>query len=308
MTAADLMANRHDPSTIEAPTDGSLLLINAYAVLEVIGEDTEKFLQGQCSADIGSLAIGESFPGSICTVKGRVITSFIATKTSRSVLLLIPRVLVPTTNEYLKKYAAFFKVSLNQWLHPCVIANPKTGQIPEHLYISCDFHLGKQDFHVGILDQASLHKLEDLLPSTQDGENQPVPESIWLDQLLEAGWLLLNDKSSGEYLPHQLNLDLLGAISFKKGCYTGQEIIARMEYRGKSKKRLSVISLSGHQLTNESLPLDIKTADDAQPLGELLQLTSNAKLALALLPVEIPSEGRFLCDGETLEYRVQNNE
>ncbi len=307
MTATELMTNWPDPSTNQVPTDGALTFVNTYAVLEVTGEDTEKFLQGQCSADIGSLAIGESVPGSICTVKGRVITSFIATKTNESVLLLIPRVLVPTTKEYLKKYAAFFKVSLNQWLHPCVIANPKSGQLPESLYVSCNFRLGEQGFHAGLLDQASYQKLADLLPSDQDKENQPAPESIWLDHLLEAGWLLLNNKTSEEYLPHQLNLDLLGAINFKKGCYTGQEIIARMEYRGKSKKRLKVISLSGHQLTNESLPLDIKTADDSQPLGELLQLTSNAKLALALLPVELPSEGSFICDGETLEYALQNN-
>ncbi len=102
MTATELMTNWPDPSTNQVPTDGALTFVNTYAVLEVTGEDTEKFLQGQCSADIGSLAIGESVPGSICTVKGRVITSFIATKTNESVLLLIPRVLLPTTKEYLK--------------------------------------------------------------------------------------------------------------------------------------------------------------------------------------------------------------
>ena len=302
------MTNWPDLSTNETSADDAFALVNAYAVLEITGEDTEKFFQGQCSADIGTLAIDESVPGSICTVKGRVITSFIATKTKVSVLLLIPRDLVTTTNDYLKKYAAFFKVSLNQWLHPCVIANPKSGQLPEDLYTSCEFQLGKQRFHVGILNQANHQKLLDLLQSAQDKENQLAPEAIWLDGLLEAGWILLNEKTSEEYLPHQLNLDLLGAINFKKGCYTGQEIIARMEYRGKSKKRLKVISLTGNHLTNEALPVDITSDDETQSLGELIQLNSNAKIGLALLPVEIPSQGNFICGGENLEYVVQDSE
>ena len=296
------MTNWPDLSTNETTTDDALALINAYAVLDVSGEDTEKLLQGQCSADIGALAIGESVPGSICTVKGRVITSFIATKTSASVLLLMPRDLVSITTDYLKKYAAFFKVSLNQWLHPCVIANPQSNQLPQDLYIACDFQLGNHSFHAGILDQPGHQKLIDFLQSSQEQEKQLAAEAIWLDSLMEAGWLLLNDKTSEEYLPHQLNLDLLGAINFKKGCYTGQEIIARMEYRGKSKKRLKVITLIGDCPKNEILPAAIQSTDDAQSLGELIQLNSSHQKGLALLPVDIPEQGSFICEGTLLKY------
>jgi len=152
-------------SKIEHEADNKLILVNSYAILEIKGDDTVKFLQGQCSADVNSMSAGESLPGAICTVKGRVITSFIATKTNEAILLLMPRELVSSTTEYLKKYAAFYKVELNQWLHPCAIANTEGANLPEELYIPCNFQFGDTEFHTGLLNQTQSESLIELLQS-----------------------------------------------------------------------------------------------------------------------------------------------
>lgn len=293
-----------ESSNITSQSESALAHVNSHAILDVKGEDAVKFLQGQCSADIQAMAAGESLPGAICTVKGRVITSFIATKTAESVLLLMPRELVTPTADYLKKYAAFYKVELCLWLHPCVIANTHRSDLPKELYTSCDFQLGETEFHAGLLNAAQSESLIELLQSANTIEL--MHEDIWLDSLLQAGWLLLNSRLSEEYLPHQLNLDLLGAVNFKKGCYTGQEIIARMEYRGKTKKRLMVLSLTGNLPEREALPVEIRSADAEQPLGELIQLDSTAETGLALLPVDLSTQGSMICNGETLGYQIHN--
>lgn len=292
-------------SNIGSETDSALALVDSYAVLEIKGDDTVKFLQGQCSADVQAMAEGESLPGAICTVKGRVITSFVATRTSQSILLLMPRELVPSTAEYLKKYAAFYKVELNQWLHPCVIANTHKSNLSKELYTACDFRFGDTVFHAGLLNQTQSEHLEELL---QSADIRLMYEDLWLDSLLQSGWLLLNSRLSEEYLPHQLNLDLLGAVNFKKGCYTGQEIIARMEYRGKTKKRLMVLSLNGNVPDAGAMPMEIRSEEDEQPLGELLQLDSKATVGLALLPVDLSPQGSITCNGETLQYQIHKQD
>jgi hypothetical protein len=129
-------------------------------------------------------------------------------------------------------------------------------------------------------------------------------ENLWLDSLFQAGWVYLDTNLSDLYLPHQLNLDLMGALNFRKGCYTGQEIVARMEYRGKTKKRLKAIKLSGALPGSEALPAEIKSPE-GQPLGELLQLNSSADMGLALLPVDLPESGVLVGEGNDLQYREQ---
>ena len=83
-------------------------LLNNQSVLEIKGSDAVKFLQGQCTADIEKLAINSSVPGAICTVKGRVLSSFTITRIDDALLLKMPSTLVALTADYLKKYAGRF--------------------------------------------------------------------------------------------------------------------------------------------------------------------------------------------------------
>ncbi len=298
------MTNWPEFSDIESESGNHLTLINAFALLEVKGADSVKFLQGQCSADMESLGAGASLPGAICTVKGRVVTTFFATQKDDSVFLVMPRNLVAVTADYLKKYAAFYKVELNQWLHPCIVANTNEADLPEGLYHPCHVQLGDSSFHLGILNTEQSEKLIALLQSGDIANLQLTAENHWLDSLFQAGWVYLDTNLSDLYLPHQLNLDLMGALNFRKGCYTGQEIVARMEYRGKTKKRLKAIKLSGTLPGSEALPAEIKSPE-GQPLGELLQLNSSADMGLALLPVDLPESGVLVGEGNDLQYREQ---
>ncbi|MEQ9021169.1 MAG: hypothetical protein RLN82_00225, partial [Pseudomonadales bacterium] len=72
------------------------------------------------------------------------------------------------------------------------------------------------------------------------------------------------------------------------------------------KKRLMVLNLNGNVPERESLPMEIRSADAEQPLGELIQLDSTAETGLALLPVDLSPQGSMICNGETLGYQIHN--
>jgi folate-binding protein YgfZ len=91
-----------------------------------------------------------------------------------------------------------------------------------------------------------------------------------LQNKLMAGEPSLYPTTSGKFLPHELNLQKLNAISFSKGCYTGQEIIARMHYRGKLKTHLFQAKISGHTSPDPGTELYYQSSQGIQPGGTII--------------------------------------
>lgn len=273
--------------------------INSQSVLEVSGEDAVKFFQGQCSADVEKLKTGETVPGCICTVKGRVITSFTCTKTKDSLLLKMTAELVQPTIDYLGKYAAFFKVELIGWTHPCVVSSSQP--LEDDDFIQAEYTLGKGEFHDALIPES---KLDAVLEKITAQNYVLTPEEDWQQAQIRAGWLNLNSMTSEKYLPHQLNLDQLGAISFTKGCYTGQEIIARTEYRGKPKRRIHILELENFDSGSLELPAELIDAESEKAAGELIAVAGNH--ALALISIDTPARGSFLLGRTEISYELAN--
>ena len=291
-------------SDIQDDQSSWISLLNNQSVLEIKGLDAIKFLQGQCTADIEKLAINSSVPGAICTVKGRILSSFTITRIDDALLLKMPSVLVALTADYLKKYAAFFNVELCEWPTPCVVATHRlTTSVAT---TSAEYQLGNSEFREQFIRQEHLESFIDQLKQL-DSDVLFLDETHWQDAQLIAGWVHLHAAESEKYLPHPLNLDQLGAISFTKGCYTGQEIIARTEYRGKPKKRLRLIELIDLP-TDTTAPTDIAEVSSGKIIAELIRIASKKAeqdkvAALALMPVELEDSGSLLIDGHRVNYR-----
>jgi len=124
-------------------------------------------------------------------------------------------------------------------------------------------------------------------------ETLPRQEKTAWDLLdLEAGILLIQDSESSLYTPEELNLDLAGFVSFNKGCYTGQEIVARMHFRGKASKRLFLATIESASPGEDLCVYD--NADKA--LGKvfnLLPLNDTQCLGLIILKTDTPVEDSF---------------
>lgn len=159
-----------------------------FGLIKISGADASKLLQGQLTCDINALASKQYNLAAHCNPQGRVVSLFYVIHLSNAYYLLMPHNMLDITLTALKKYALFYKSTLEDG----------TLELP------------------GVLTQIGNPTLFDI----------------------QAGVPRIYPETSSSFLPHDINLDQLGAISFNKGCYTGQEIIARMQYRGKLKKRM----------------------------------------------------------------------
>ncbi|WP_346836848.1 folate-binding protein [Microbulbifer sp. SAOS-129_SWC] len=238
-------------------TDAALHLVDLspLGAVSVVGPDSQKFLQGQLTCDLVNLPDGHATPGTHCNPKGRAISAFSALKLDQGDLLLrLPRDLAGTARAALAKYAVFFKTELSElddshrWLglqgrdavaraQQLLGLEPITaGQVAS---FDCD---GER----GLVEALNEQQLALLVPAAYAPQlwqklaehADPASYDRWLQTQIEAGMPQLHAATSEMFIPQMLNLHLLGGVSFKKGCYTGQEVIARMQYRGASKRRL----------------------------------------------------------------------
>lgn len=219
--------------------DSGLVFLKDFAELQVLGEDSREFLQGQISADMEKISEINSSLGCLCNVKGRVISSFYIIKNNSddSFSLIGPKQTIKRTFEELSKYIPFYKSKMEVVDKSNLFGCKK--ETSEVLFGSIDFV--KQNT-INYQDLKLLHFLNKhfiLIYASEDlsktlkaiSTNDP---SEWtLDEINNRN-VEIEENTSQLYLPHELHYHESGRIDFKKGCYTGQEIIARMQYRSKT--------------------------------------------------------------------------
>ena len=163
--------------------------------------------------------------GTHCNPQGRVISLFYAANIHNDFYLIMPLDLISTALSALKKYAPFFKTQLQDATGQYSITG--TTEPPQNPDIAASIDLS-----------SGLHRTILLQPAdTTNGQDLSTYDEWHMLDMLE-GIPFIHHETSAKFLPHDLNLPKLNAISFDKGCYTGQEIIARMHYRGNPKKHL----------------------------------------------------------------------
>lgn len=200
--------------------------LNQYQIIEAQGIDAQTYLQGQLTSDVVALASGASTLTAHCDPKGKMNAIFRVCKlSSTQFLLLVKKALLPSALEALKKYAVFSKVSfeLRDWQIVGLIGE-KCGKIQPHFSIEID-------------EQRSILINETSLPIIFNAE-----EALWEAVDIQAGLPNLTAKTQNEFIPQAFNLQAIEqAISFTKGCYLGQEIVARAKYRGANKRAMFIL-------------------------------------------------------------------
>jgi len=211
-------------------------------IVEVAGADAAKLLQGQITADVNQLADGEFCQAALCTNKGRVVSTFHILRAGQSFYCRLPADNAEPLIATLKKYGVFYKVEVT---------------LREDMGIAVLLSKGLQDtLPKGLSDKALLLKHGPEIQEYWIEQNQwqdcwsllaqsgvQSSEHGWKLAKLRLGWPEIFPETAEAFLPHALSLDLSEGISFIKGCYTGQEIVARTHYRGKSKKRLTLLQV-----------------------------------------------------------------
>ena len=246
--------------------------LNHLGILRIAGVDASRFLQGQISCDINDITATQCRYGVHCNPKGRIITFFKLLKCQDDYLLVMPKDIIEPTLTALKKYAVFYKVTLeNQSDKWQLWGLDQTSAINILNLNDDDFNDDiNQCIAIGsriLYPTPRTHRRYVLVNYFKDKHNLiekldcGSPEHAiqdWLQKDIESGIPTITPETMECFTPHELNLQELGALNFKKGCYTGQEVIARMHYRGQLKKhlyRIEMNSSDSHPQLNEKIIL-----------------------------------------------------
>ena len=257
------------------------------ALLHIVGPDSLKFLQGQTTCDTRKISPNHALPGVFCTPQGRVICDFLLCELGpEHFALRMRRDIRTASSAAFGKYIIFSKATLNEaredW-RPIAIWGPDAvarlrevfDSVPAERFGACfaeDYVLVQTDevghrFECFLADASSEERLRQM-----DNVMQEAGEAEWQALQITDGIARIEVSTVEEFIPQTLNYDLTGHISFTKGCYTGQEVVARLHYRGKSKRRAYVAQLPiAIQCTAGTSLYD---AESGQSIGNIVNTSS----------------------------------
>ena len=253
------------------------------ALLHIAGPDSLTFLQGQTTCDTRNLDSSHALPGVYCTPKGRVVCDFLLSQLGEEhYALRLRRDIRAGSAATFGKYIIFSKAELDAgrddwqvlacWGEDAGRAlSDIFGATPaERFGASCG-----DGFVVVQLDEDG-RQFECYLDSAnkpellaQMGEiMQQSTEEQWQALQIGSGIGRIEAATVEAFIPQMLNYDLTGHISFTKGCYTGQEVVARLHYLGKPKRRMYLAELSGSEPPTAGTPLF--SSDTGQSVGNVV--------------------------------------
>lgn len=215
--------------------------LSSLAIIEVSGSDASSFLQGQFTSDLSETDDHQSTLSAWCNAQGRVITTFLVFRDKDRYLLLLPDTLIDSVCQRLKMFVLRSRVVISkQTQYACIgLSGPQATTIVATLDKPNVFTTkiaGTDTDRVILIVPAEL--LEELQTRLGTEGVQSVAPGLWQQEDIDTGIPWLNPPTSGEFLPQELSLENIGALSYNKGCYPGQEIIARLHFRGRVKRSL----------------------------------------------------------------------
>lgn len=241
------------PGELLAARDATVLVpLTHLALLACTGDDACDFLHNQLTSDVRHLADASAQPAAWCTAKGRMLASFFLLRDGGSYTLRLAADLAPAIAKRLRMYVLRSKVKVEESAAGAErILLGLAGAQAEAALAAAGLPLPTAD--LGVAASASgwvLRRAADRYEIAVDAAAapavwqalatlaRPAGSAVWRWLDIRAGWPLVSAATSEEFVPQMADFDQIGGVSFKKGCYPGQEVIARTHYLGKIKRRL----------------------------------------------------------------------
>jgi len=271
------------------------------ALLHIQGPDARTFLQGQVTCDTRKLSASAALPGSYCTAQGRVVCDFLLYALAEDHLVLrLRRDIRAHSAAVLARYIVFSKAQLQAQREDWQVAacwgegaasalQELFGAIPSTRYGAtrgqgfCIVQLdaGGSQFECYLEQTPAAALAPRLAQGIQAGTEQQ-----WQALQIASGIARIEAGTSDQFVPQMLNYDVTGHISFNKGCYTGQEVVARLHYKGTPKRRLylagiALTDITGQQQVTAADPLFC--GNNSQAVGNVINCVATPEGALQLL-------------------------
>ena len=233
--------------------------LSQFGTLRVSGEEAQTFLQNMLSNDIRDVDASRAQLSSLNTPKGRMVASMLIWRNGDDYLLQLPRALCEPMRKKLSMYVLRAKVKISDASDEIVVMG-LSGENAQEI-------LGRQfgelpQLPFGFIDnrQAGVLKFSDTrfqisvavqqapaLWQVLSQHAQPAGSVCWDWITIHAGIPVILPQTQEQFVPQMTNFDLVGGVNFKKGCYPGQEIVARMQYLGKLKRRMYLAHINGNE-------------------------------------------------------------
>lgn len=231
--------------------DVTASLLPQWSLLRFSGADVQTFLQGQLTCDVSALQPGSSTYGGYCTPKGRLLATFLLWAADDGYTMMLPSVLAESIRKRLTMYVLRSKVKVEDLTpdYACVgiygvDAAQQVAAAPELLH-------GVLVRDGVTVIRLPLQRYLAVMPRVQAGM---APDSdVWTGLDIAAGIPFIMPATQEEFVPQMVNLDLISGLSYTKGCYPGQEIVARTHYLGRLKQRMYRASVAAPAVPGDKL-------------------------------------------------------
>lgn len=261
----------------------TLMTLDEWALATITGADSEKYLQGQVTADVSTLAANQHLLAAHCDSKGKMWSNMRLFHDKEGFAWLLRRSVRETQLRELKKYAVFSKVTIAAddervllgvagFQARAALANlfstlPESeNQVVQEGETTLLWFAHPAERFLLVTDAATAEMVTEKLR----GEAQLNNSQQWLALNIEAGLPVIDEANVAQFIPQATNLQALGGISFKKGCYTGQEMVARAKFRGANKRALWYLAGTASRVPEAGEDLERKMGDNWRRTGTVL--------------------------------------
>lgn len=268
------------PNIKEFPSAFAIHLDNISAI-SLTGEEQNKYLQGQVTCDVNSANENSLLNGAHCDAKGKIFSAFRFIIRDSKNLLIQPKNTLAASIAELKKFGVFAKVEIAEASNINFIA---ICGVDAHIALKAQFSVLPTQvspveqsgsttlvFIDGNIPRYLLIDEQSVLEEKINSLNLPVfSHAVWNLLEITEGYPVLSDDAISSYVPQMLNLQATNAISFTKGCYLGQETVARMQYLGKNKRALYSLQGSIDSVLPDSLVIEKQLGENWRKAGDVL--------------------------------------
>lgn len=246
---------------------GSILApLDHLGVLRFSGEDAKDFLQGQLSCDVANVGPDSATYGAHCSPKGRMLANFVLWRDDAGFLMALSRDIAPAVQKQIAKYVLRSKVKVSdaseaigltgasgpqaeKALRAVVSGTPKKpNEVSRQPDGTTTIRLAGGRFILSAAEPAVAALRQRLA-----GLLEPVDTRVWRWLDIRNGLPWITAATQDELVPQMANLELIGGVSFDKGCYTGQEVVARTQHLGRLKRRMFLANVSARAEAGEKL-------------------------------------------------------
>ncbi len=305
--------------------------LSQYSTVVVAGEDAATFMQGQFTNDVNLVTENNSQLSAFCNNKGRMIANFRLFKHQNNYFINLHSSLVETAINHLQNYILRSQVVLQdvseQLIHLGICGEQAATLLSTYVDTISDeidsVSFNEQYIFIRAAGETPRYEIfcdiEHARQLWHDLSQQikAVNSSSWDYLNIQAGIPCIDINTSETFVPQMANMELINGVSFNKGCFTGQEIVARMHYLGKLKKRCFKIHIATDTAPLAGDKLFAENARAGQNTGEIIMAAKNPESgydALAVIQIADTESGLFLNDADgpvvtvkTLPYELNTN-